>query len=91
MTEPTATEPRTAEQVTRELEQERSRLVAAVADVRTDVRDAVVRQVPRAAVAGAVVLGLLVVRALARRRGRHGNKPSEVYRIGRYALVDHDD
>jgi hypothetical protein len=75
--------------VSRDLEQERTELVAAVASVRNDVRETLVRQVPRIAIGGVFAVGLLAARGVTRRRRRKDEH--EVYRLGRFSLVEHDD
>ena len=80
---------RTVEEVSREIELEREQLASAVARLRrevADVRAGVRRQLPRV-IAAAIIIGGIAAAIKFRRRPK---APQEVYRIGRFAIVDHD-
>jgi hypothetical protein len=80
---------RTVEQVSREIELEREQLAGAVGRLRrevADVRAGVRRQLPRVLAVAVVVVGI----AAAIKFRRRAKRPQEVYRIGRFAVIDYD-
>ena len=89
-----STPPRTPETVTREIQQERDQLAAAVSNLRTELHEATdVRRIlrtkwPQIVAVVTVAAGVIVASQVLRHRRR---EPAILARIGRLAVIDLED